>query len=47
LKEAYRLLLRAGLSLDDALRQLSALDDANVNELVAFVRGSKRGFCRE
>ena len=47
LKEAYRLLLRAGLSLDDALRQLAALDDANVNELVAFVRGSTRGFCHE
>jgi UDP-N-acetylglucosamine acyltransferase len=47
LKEAYRLLLRAGLSLDDALRQLAALDDANVNEMVAFVRGSKRGFCHE
>jgi UDP-N-acetylglucosamine acyltransferase len=47
LKEAYRLLLRSGLGLDEALRQLAALNDVNVNELIEFVRGSKRGFCHE
>jgi len=47
LKEAYRLLLRAGLSLDEALRQLAELNDANVNEMIEFVRGSNRGFCHE
>ncbi|HKQ03558.1 MAG TPA: acyl-ACP--UDP-N-acetylglucosamine O-acyltransferase [Blastocatellia bacterium] len=47
LKEAYRLLLRAGLPLDAALQQLGQMNDANVNELIQFVRGSKRGFCHE
>ncbi|HKP13291.1 MAG TPA: acyl-ACP--UDP-N-acetylglucosamine O-acyltransferase [Blastocatellia bacterium] len=47
LKEAYRLLLRAGLPLDEALRQLAALNDPNGNELAEFARGSKRGFCHE
>ena len=47
LKEAYRLLLRAGLPLEDALAQLSRLNDANVNDLIEFVRDSKRGFCHE
>jgi UDP-N-acetylglucosamine acyltransferase len=47
LKEAYRLLLRASLPFEEALLQLSMLDDANVNELIEFVRGSKRGFCHE
>jgi UDP-N-acetylglucosamine acyltransferase len=47
LKEAYRLLLRSGLPLDEALSQLAALNDANVDQLIEFVRGSKRGFCHE
>ncbi|MFL6275380.1 MAG: acyl-ACP--UDP-N-acetylglucosamine O-acyltransferase [Blastocatellia bacterium] len=47
LKEAYRLLLRAGLPLDEALQRLGQMNDANVNELIEFVRGSKRGFCHE
>jgi len=44
LREAYRLLLRAGLALEPALAQLAALQDPLVDELAAFVRGSKRGF---
>jgi UDP-N-acetylglucosamine acyltransferase len=44
LKEAYRLLLRAGLPLEDALGRMGALGDPLVDEMVAFVRGSKRGF---
>jgi UDP-N-acetylglucosamine acyltransferase len=47
LKEAYRLLLRSGLTLDEALAQLAGLSDANVNELIEFARRSKRGFCHE
>jgi len=44
LKEAYRLLLRAGLPLETALGRMGALADPMVDEMVAFVRGSKRGF---
>jgi UDP-N-acetylglucosamine acyltransferase len=44
LKEAYRLLLRRGLLLEDALAKMAALQDPLVDEMVAFVRGSKRGF---
>jgi UDP-N-acetylglucosamine acyltransferase len=46
LKEAYHLLLLRGLPLEDALAQMSALQDPLVEEMVAFVRGSKRGFAR-
>jgi UDP-N-acetylglucosamine acyltransferase len=44
LKEGYRLLVRAGLPRDEALERMAALADALVDELVAFVRSSKRGF---
>jgi UDP-N-acetylglucosamine acyltransferase len=44
LKEAYRLLLRAGLPLESAMEGLSALGSPLVDELVAFVKDSKRGF---
>lgn len=47
LKEAYRLLLRSGLSLDDALLKLDVLGDPLVAHLVDFVRNSSRGFCHE
>jgi UDP-N-acetylglucosamine acyltransferase len=46
LKQAYRLLLRSGLPRDEALERMSALADPLVDEMVAFVRGSKRGFAR-
>jgi UDP-N-acetylglucosamine acyltransferase len=46
LKEAYRVLFRSGVPLEDALRQLEQVDDENVSRLIAFVRGSKRGFTR-
>ena len=46
LKEAYRLLLRSGLSLAEALERLTALGDPLADELGAFVRDSKRGFHR-
>ncbi len=43
LKEAYRLLLRSGLAQQEALSRMQALQDPLVDEMVAFVRGSKRG----
>jgi UDP-N-acetylglucosamine acyltransferase len=44
LKEAYRLLLQAGLPLETALERLAALGDPRVEEMIAFVKESKRGF---
>ena len=47
LKEAYRRLLRSGLSLEDALGSLEDLDDPLVAQLIDFARNSSRGFCHE
>jgi len=44
LREAFRVLLRSGLPLQSALEKLAALQDPNVDELIAFARSSKRGF---
>jgi UDP-N-acetylglucosamine acyltransferase len=44
LKEAYRLLLRSSLKLETALERMAALEDPWVDEMIAFVRSSKRGF---
>ncbi|HXK11994.1 MAG TPA: acyl-ACP--UDP-N-acetylglucosamine O-acyltransferase [Vicinamibacteria bacterium] len=44
LKEACRLLLRSGLHLEPALESMAALADPLVDEMIAFVRASKRGF---
>jgi UDP-N-acetylglucosamine acyltransferase len=44
LKEAYRLLLRSGLHREPALERMAALQDPLVDEMIAFVRESKRGF---
>jgi UDP-N-acetylglucosamine acyltransferase len=44
LEEAYRLLLRSGLRLETALDEMAALRDPLVDEMAAFVRGTKRGF---
>jgi UDP-N-acetylglucosamine acyltransferase len=44
LEQAYRLLVRSRLLLEQALEQMSALREPLVDEMVAFVRGSKRGF---
>jgi UDP-N-acetylglucosamine acyltransferase len=46
LKEAYRLLLRSALPLADALSRMAVIADPLVDELIAFVRSSKRGFAR-
>jgi hypothetical protein len=46
LKQAYRLLARRGLILEESLPAMSRLRDPLVDELIAFVRSSTRGFCR-
>ena len=47
LKEAYRRLLRSGLSLEDALGSVEDFDDPLVAQLIDFARNSSRGFCHE
>ena len=46
LKDAYRILFRSALPLQNALQTLDELDDEHVAHLVNFIRGSKRGFVR-
>jgi UDP-N-acetylglucosamine acyltransferase len=46
LKTAYRLLLRSALPLEAALGRLAEIGDPLVDELVAFIRGSRRSFHR-
>jgi UDP-N-acetylglucosamine acyltransferase len=48
LKVAYRLLYRSGLKLEDALQRIEAeVRGEEAAHLVKFIRGSKRGICRE
>jgi UDP-N-acetylglucosamine acyltransferase len=47
LKQAYRLLYRSGLPRKDALEQIEALATPEALHLVAFIRSSKRGICRD
>jgi UDP-N-acetylglucosamine acyltransferase len=47
LKEAYQLLFRRGLRLEEALLRMEGLDDGHVRHLINFIRGSGRGFTRE
>jgi len=44
LKNAYRLLFRSTVPIQDALRELEQVEDENVAHLVRFIRNSKRGF---
>ena len=46
LKDAYRILFRSALPLQNALQTLDEFDDENVAHLANFIRGSKRGFVR-
>jgi UDP-N-acetylglucosamine acyltransferase len=46
LKQAYQILFSRRLALEDALAQMAELEDANVQHLVSFIRGSRRGFSR-
>ncbi|HEY6332610.1 MAG TPA: acyl-ACP--UDP-N-acetylglucosamine O-acyltransferase [Blastocatellia bacterium] len=47
LKKAYRLLLRSGLLLEDAVAEIQAFDNPLTTELADFVSGCARGFCHE
>jgi UDP-N-acetylglucosamine acyltransferase len=48
LKRAYRLLYRSGLRLADALARIEAeVPGEHARHLVEFIRGSRRGICRE
>jgi UDP-N-acetylglucosamine acyltransferase len=48
LKIAYRLLYRSGLKLGDALQRIETeVPSEHTRHLVAFIRASKRGICRE
>ena len=46
LKEAYKLLFRSTMPIQDALRELEQVNDENVAHLVRFIRSSNRGFIR-
>lgn len=46
LKEAYRVMFRSGMPMEEALQQLEQIDDHNVAYLISFIRASKRGFTR-
>jgi UDP-N-acetylglucosamine acyltransferase len=48
LKTAYRLLYRSGLKLEEALTRIeNEVATEHARHLVAFIRSSKRGICRE
>lgn len=47
LKKAYRLLLRSGLLLEEAVARIRALDHPLAAELADFIGGCARGFCHE
>src|SRR5689334_13822353 len=46
LKNAYKMLVRSKTPIAEVLQQLEQVDDENVEHLVSFIRGSKRGFIR-
>jgi len=48
LKKAYRILYRSGLKLEEALAKIeSTVNTEHTRHLVAFIRSSERGICRE
>jgi UDP-N-acetylglucosamine acyltransferase len=48
LKQAYRILYRSGLPLEQALKRIEQeLPTPEARHLVEFIRGSKRGICRD
>lgn len=47
LKEAYRILFRTALSLEEKLAQINAMDNEQAHALASFIHGSKRGFHRD
>jgi UDP-N-acetylglucosamine acyltransferase len=48
LKQAYRYLYRSGMKLEDALTRIeNEIPTTDTLRLTSFVRGSRRGVCRE
>ncbi len=47
LKQAYRLLLRSGLPLAEALARMAEIESPLVAEWIDFIGKSQRGFCHE
>ena len=48
IKQAYKLLYRSNLKLDEALNRIDqTLDSPHTRHLAEFIRSSKRGICRE
>jgi UDP-N-acetylglucosamine acyltransferase len=48
IKAAYQILYRCGLRQDEALKRIEAeCQSEHIAELIAFVRRSERGICRE
>jgi UDP-N-acetylglucosamine acyltransferase len=48
LKQAYQLLYKSNLKLDEALKRIeSQIPTPETGHLVAFIRRSQRGICRE
>jgi UDP-N-acetylglucosamine acyltransferase len=48
LKEAYKLLYRSNLKLEDAMARIDAeIDSPQARHLTEFIRSSQRGICRE
>ena len=46
LRQAFQLLFRSALPLEEAIKAIGELEDPNVAHLVNFIRVSKRGFAR-
>ncbi len=46
LKKAYRTIYRKSLKLDEAIEELSASDDASVQQMVGFLESTERGILR-
>jgi UDP-N-acetylglucosamine acyltransferase len=44
LKQSFRLLVRSGLSLSEAIQSINEIDDPFATHLVKFITDSKRGF---
>ncbi len=47
LKEAYRILFRAALPLDDKLQKMMSIENEQTKQLVDFIRATKRNFHRD
>ena len=46
IRRAYKLLYRSSLTVDEALEQISALEEPKLDEFIEFVKRSQRGIIR-